>query len=116
MQIDNKTTGRAAGQQAPESQVAPAALLLSLPVDRPRPASPDLVAGHLPIPLDTALVAGLRSLGTAAGADLSSVLLAHWANLLARLSGQCEFSVGLASRGDDVAGSLLHLNLVAGPP
>jgi amino acid adenylation domain-containing protein len=64
--------------------------LLELPVDRPRPAQPDHCGGMLGIELDEALVAGLKTLGQRHGMTLYMTLLAAWAALLGRLSGQQE--------------------------
>jgi amino acid adenylation domain-containing protein len=68
--------------------------LLELPTDRPRPAHQSFNGGQVAVALDPALTASLRQLGAAHGATLFMTLLAAWALLLARLSGQQDVVIG----------------------
>ncbi|HVG45327.1 MAG TPA: condensation domain-containing protein, partial [Longimicrobium sp.] len=71
--------------------------LLELPVDHPRPARQDHAGAALGIDLGEALTAGLKSLGQRHGTTLFMTLLAGWAAVLARLSGQEDVVVGTPS-------------------
>jgi amino acid adenylation domain-containing protein len=71
--------------------------LLELPADRPRPAKQDFAGASLKVELDEALTAALRTLSQRHGATLYMTLLAGWAAVLARLSGQDEVVVGTPS-------------------
>ncbi len=84
-----------------QSTLAYAPEPLELPVDRPRPAQPDHAGDFVRVELDEAVTAGLRALGSRHGAALSTVLLAGWAVVLGRLSGQTDLVVGAStdSRG-----------------
>ncbi|HEY7767416.1 amino acid adenylation domain-containing protein, partial [Longimicrobium sp.] len=71
--------------------------LLELPADHPRPARQDFAGASLKVELDEALTAALMALGQRHGATLYMTLLAGWAAVLARLSGQDEVVVGTPS-------------------
>jgi amino acid adenylation domain-containing protein len=71
--------------------------LLELPTDHPRPARQDFAGASLQIELDEGLTAALKTLGQRHGATLYMTLLAGWAAVLARLSGQDEVVVGTPS-------------------
>ncbi|WP_420124963.1 amino acid adenylation domain-containing protein [Longimicrobium sp.] len=75
--------------------------LLELPTDHPRPAKQDFAGASVNVELDEALAAALRTLGQRHGTTLFMTLLAGWAAVLARLSGQDEVVVGTptANRG-----------------
>ncbi|WP_216847008.1 AMP-binding protein, partial [Granulicella sp. L60] len=75
--------------------------LLELPADHPRPVQTDYAGAFAPLMLDEQLTAGLRDLSRRHGATLYMTLLAGWAVLLARLSGQQDLVVGTptANRG-----------------
>jgi amino acid adenylation domain-containing protein len=75
--------------------------LLELPTDHPRPAKQDLAGASLKVELGEALTAALKTLGQRHGATLSTTLLAGWAAVLSRLSGQDEVVVATpgANRG-----------------
>jgi pristinamycin I synthase 3 and 4 len=73
--------------------------LLELPADRPRPARQDHAGGFVPLALDAALTARLHALGRRHGATLFSTLLAGWAALLARFSGQRDLVIGVPVAG-----------------
>ncbi|MBW3655446.1 MAG: amino acid adenylation domain-containing protein, partial [Gemmatimonadetes bacterium] len=75
--------------------------LLELPADHPRPPRQDHAGARLPLALDETLTAGLKELGRRNGATLFMTLLAGWAAVLGRLSGQAEVVIGTptANRG-----------------
>jgi amino acid adenylation domain-containing protein len=68
--------------------------LLALPTDRPRPARQDYAGAFIEIEMDERLTAGLKALSRRHGVTLFMTLLAAWATLLARLSGQDEVVIG----------------------
>ncbi|HEY7767648.1 amino acid adenylation domain-containing protein, partial [Longimicrobium sp.] len=68
--------------------------LLELPTDHPRPARQDHAGATLPVELSRELTAGLTALGHRHGTTLYMTLLAGWATVLARLSGQDDVLVG----------------------
>ncbi|WP_156349358.1 non-ribosomal peptide synthetase, partial [Burkholderia sp. E168m22] len=74
--------------------LAGAPTLLQLPADRPRPAIQRHVGSRLPFALDAKTTAGLHSLSTRHGTTLFMTLLAGWAILLSRVSGQDDVVVG----------------------
>ncbi|HYR09716.1 MAG TPA: amino acid adenylation domain-containing protein, partial [Longimicrobium sp.] len=71
--------------------------LLELPTDRPRPARKDHAGAALGIDLGEELTAGLKALGRRRGTTLFMTLLAGWAAVLGRLSGQDDVVVGAPS-------------------
>ncbi|MBD2819268.1 amino acid adenylation domain-containing protein [Xenorhabdus sp. 42] len=73
-------------------QDAPA--LLELPTDRPLPEKQSYAGGSLDIALSPELSAGLRAFSQRHGTTLFMTLLAGWATLLSRLSGQTDIVVG----------------------
>ncbi|HET7463026.1 MAG TPA: amino acid adenylation domain-containing protein, partial [Longimicrobium sp.] len=73
--------------------------LLELPADRPRPARMDHAGAQLGVVLDEALTAGLKALGRRHGTTLFMTLLAGWATVLGRLSGQDDVVVGTPTAG-----------------
>ncbi|HEX6911548.1 MAG TPA: amino acid adenylation domain-containing protein [Longimicrobium sp.] len=77
--------------------LAGAPALLELPTDRPRPRRQDFAGASIRLELDAALTAGLKALGRRHGTTLFMTLLAGWATVLARLSGQREVVVGTPS-------------------
>ncbi len=80
-------------------QGAPA--FLELPTDHARPAQQDYIGGIEGLVLEHGLTAGLKELSWRQGTTLYMTLLAGWAVLLARLSGQAEVVIGtsVANRG-----------------
>ncbi|WP_409976300.1 amino acid adenylation domain-containing protein, partial [Xanthomonas graminis] len=68
--------------------------LLELPTDRPRPARQDARCDTLECALDTDLSAALMTLSQRHGSTVFMTLLAAWAVLLARLSGQEQVVIG----------------------
>src|SRR5690349_21768694 len=74
--------------------LAGAPALLELPADHPRPAQQDYAGAFAELVLDQELTAGLRELNRRHGTTTYMVLLAAWAALLARLSGQQDVVIG----------------------
>ncbi|WP_420127100.1 amino acid adenylation domain-containing protein [Longimicrobium sp.] len=72
---------------------------LEVPADRPRPALPDHAGAAVRLELDEQVAAGLRALGGRHGASLSTTLLAGWAAVLGRLSGQTDLVIGTSMGG-----------------
>ncbi|HEV2734185.1 MAG TPA: condensation domain-containing protein, partial [Longimicrobiaceae bacterium] len=75
--------------------------LLELPADHPRPARQDYAGAAAGLRLDEELTAGLGALSRRQGTTLFMTLLAGWAAVLSRLSGQEDVVVGTptANRG-----------------
>jgi non-ribosomal peptide synthetase component F len=68
--------------------------LLELPTDRPRSAVQDYAGATFDVALDEELTAGLKALSQRHGTTLFVTLLASWAALLARWSGQSDVVIG----------------------
>ncbi|MFK3651162.1 amino acid adenylation domain-containing protein [Lysobacter enzymogenes] len=68
--------------------------LLSLPADRPRPAAQSYAGERLDLQIPADTTAALRALSQRHGTTLFMTLLAAWASLLSRLSGQDEVVIG----------------------
>lgn len=75
--------------------------LLPLPTDRPRPTEQSYAGDTVPLVLDQGLTRTLKDLGHRHGTTPFMTLLAGWAALLSRLSGQEDLVVGTptANRG-----------------
>ncbi|MFC7519066.1 amino acid adenylation domain-containing protein, partial [Herbaspirillum sp. GCM10030257] len=71
-----------------------APVLLQLPTDHPRPAQQDYAGAFVAFELDTALTQDLKDLSARHGTTLFMTLLAGWAALLSRLSGQDDLVIG----------------------
>jgi len=67
---------------------------LELPTDRPRPPVQSLRGERLPVTVPEPFTEALRALGTGSGATLFMVLLAGFATLLHRYTGQLGFRIG----------------------
>ncbi len=80
-------------------QLADAPPLLELPTDHPRPPVQNYVGGRVDFTLDAALTAALKRLAARHDSTLYMTLLAGWAMLLARLSGQDDIVVGMPVAG-----------------
>ncbi|MBB5866512.1 non-ribosomal peptide synthetase, partial [Xanthomonas sp. 3058] len=76
---------------------------LELPTDRPRPALQDYTGDTVEIVVDADLTAALRGLSQRHGTTLFMTLLAGWAVLLSRLSGQEQVVIGTPIAGRDRA-------------
>jgi amino acid adenylation domain-containing protein len=68
--------------------------LLELPTDKPRPDVPSYAGGDVEVSLTPELTAALRALSQRHGVTLFMTLLAAWAVLLSRLSGQDDIVIG----------------------
>jgi amino acid adenylation domain-containing protein len=77
--------------------LADAPLLLELPTDRPRPPLQSFVSDYLPISIDRELTQGLRNLSNSYGGTVFMTILAAWAAVLSRLSGQQDLVIGTPS-------------------
>jgi amino acid adenylation domain-containing protein len=75
--------------------------LLELPTDRARPRTQDFTGDWMPLQLDAGTTAALKTLGRRHGTTLYMTLLAGWAVVLSRLSGQEDVVIGspMAGRG-----------------
>src|SRR5579863_885116 len=75
--------------------------LLELPADHARPAQQDYAGARVSLVLEEELTGGLRELSKRHGTTLYMTLLAGWAALLGRLSGQPDIVIGtpVADRG-----------------
>ena len=82
-------------------RLAGAPELLELPADQPRPAVQDHAGASLEVALDEELTKGLKALGQRQGTTLFMTLLAGWAVVLSRLSGQDEVVVGTPTANRD---------------
>jgi amino acid adenylation domain-containing protein len=84
-----------------KTTLAGAPALLELPTDHTRPVQRDFAGGFVELVLDEQLTAGLKDLSRRQGTTLYMTLLAGWAILLARLSGQQDVVIGspVANRG-----------------
>ncbi|MBK3573022.1 amino acid adenylation domain-containing protein [Streptomyces sp. MBT65] len=83
--------------------------VLELPTDRPRPTEQQYAGGRAEFSLDAEVTAGLRGLARQHGATSFVAVLAGWAILLSRLSGQDDIVVGspFANRRGPVAAGLI---------
>jgi amino acid adenylation domain-containing protein len=89
-------SGELLGRQAEywKRTLAGAPVLLEVPTDRTRPAVQDYAGGSVGIELYEGLTAELKALSRRQGTTLYMTLLAGWAALLGRLSGQDEVVIG----------------------
>ncbi|WP_367949070.1 amino acid adenylation domain-containing protein [Paraburkholderia sp. NMBU_R16] len=72
---------------------------LELPTDRPRPPQRRYDGAHCPVVIDAELTRQLHALSRRHDATLQMTLLASWAMLLARLSGQHDIVIGSPTAG-----------------
>jgi amino acid adenylation domain-containing protein len=77
-----------------QARLAGSEPVLALPMDRPRPAGALRHARTLRFRVPDELVAGLDARGRRQGATLFMTLLAGWASVLARWSGQSDLTLG----------------------
>ncbi|MGF6547484.1 amino acid adenylation domain-containing protein [Paraburkholderia youngii] len=71
--------------------------MLALPTDRPRPARQSFAGATVPVEIDAELTRELRRLGRQHGTTLFMTVLAGWAAVLSRLSGQDDIVIGVPS-------------------
>ncbi|WP_276320818.1 non-ribosomal peptide synthetase [Xanthomonas oryzae] len=81
------------------AQLRDAPALLELPTDRPRPPLQDTASDHVQVLLDETLSVRLQALAVQHGISIFGLLLAGWAALLSRYSGQTDLVIGTASAG-----------------
>ncbi|MER8912128.1 condensation domain-containing protein, partial [Mesorhizobium sp. M0854] len=97
--------------------LAGAPALLKLPTDRPRPAQLDYSGSYVEFVLHEPLTTQLKTLSRRHGTTLFVTLLAGWAIVLARLSGQDELVIGTPSTNrtrSEIAGLIgLFVNTLA---
>src|SRR3569833_4647934 len=81
--------------------LAGAPALMELPTDHPRPALRDYRGAALSVVIDEELASDLKKFSYRHGVTIFMTLLAAWAVLLSRLSGQKEVVIGIpvANRG-----------------
>ncbi|HEY6351239.1 MAG TPA: amino acid adenylation domain-containing protein, partial [Candidatus Angelobacter sp.] len=95
--------GEVLGEQAEywKRNLAGAPEVLELPADHVRPARQDYAGAVVPVRMNEKLTAGLKELSGRQGTTLYMTLLAGWAVLLSRLSGQQDVVIGtpVANRG-----------------
>src|SRR5690242_9764203 len=70
---------------------------LELPADRPRPAQADHAVGLVRLELDEEFFTALKALESRHGAHVSTVVLAGWAAVLGRLSGETDLVIGTST-------------------
>ncbi|RTQ90553.1 MULTISPECIES: non-ribosomal peptide synthetase [Stenotrophomonas] len=68
--------------------------LLTLPLDRPRPATQSYRGGNLPLQITAERVTALRRLSQRHGTTLYMTLLAAWSIVVSRISGQSDVVIG----------------------
>ncbi|WP_198688448.1 non-ribosomal peptide synthetase, partial [Xenorhabdus lircayensis] len=77
------------------SQLQGAPALLELPTDRPRPSVQSYAGSRVSFHLSAEVLTSLKTLGQRQGTTLFMNLLAAWAVVLARLSGQDDIVIGI---------------------
>ncbi|MFB4391905.1 MULTISPECIES: amino acid adenylation domain-containing protein [unclassified Pseudomonas] len=77
-----------------QAHLAGAPTCVTLPTDRPRPARQDYAGASLPVRIDADLTHALKALGQRHGTTLYMTLLAAWAVVVSRFSGQSEVVIG----------------------
>jgi amino acid adenylation domain-containing protein len=78
--------------------------VLELPTDRPRPKFRSFASARVDHVLDADLTARIRELGARRGVSLFATLLAGFAGLLTRLTGQSRVVVGIPAAGQPLDG------------
>ncbi|MBP6392027.1 MAG: amino acid adenylation domain-containing protein [Flavobacteriales bacterium] len=77
---------------------------VDLPTDRPRPAEKTWTATRLDIPMDPALITGLKQVATRYGSSFVTTLLSVYEVLIARITGQRDLVIGLPAAGQSDMG------------
>jgi len=85
--------------------LAGAPALLELPTRAARPPQQDFAGTMLPLRVEADLTEALRRRARSAGTSLFALVLAAWATVLSRLSGQDEVVIGAPSAQRGLAGS-----------
>jgi amino acid adenylation domain-containing protein len=83
--------------------------LLELPLDFPRPAVQSYAGALVPVTFPAQLTADLRALARRSGSTLFMILMAAWATVLSRLTGQQDMVIGapIANRQRDEVENLI---------
>ncbi|WP_163914935.1 non-ribosomal peptide synthetase, partial [Pseudomonas frederiksbergensis] len=89
-------TGEVLSQQEVywQQALSGAPALLTLPTDRPRPAQQDYSGSAIGLALDETLTSELKALSQRQGTTLFMTIMAAWATVLSRLSGQSDVVIG----------------------
>jgi len=92
-------SGSALAEQAQywRTALAGAPTMIELPTDRRRPSRQDFAGASVPVTLDRTTTAGLKRLAQRQGLTLYMVVLAGWALVLSKLSGQDDVVIGSPS-------------------
>ena len=92
-----------------KTALAGAPTVLDVPADHPRPALQDYTGDFEKLELDEQLTTGLKEFSRRHRVTLFMTLMAAWAALLARLSGQQDVLIGtpVANRGQKEIGDLI---------
>ncbi|MBK7087054.1 MAG: hypothetical protein IPH53_21360 [Flavobacteriales bacterium] len=77
---------------------------VDLPTDHPRPAEKTWTATRLDIPMDLALITGLKQVATRYGSSFVTTLLSVYEVLIARITGQRDLVIGLPAAGQSDMG------------
>ena len=77
---------------------------VEFPSDRPRPKRRDYAARRLELPLDPAVVAGLRKAALDSGTTLFASLIGGFAAYLTRLTGLADNPIGFSAAGQPLMG------------
>ncbi|HWW71585.1 MAG TPA: condensation domain-containing protein, partial [Duganella sp.] len=80
-------------------QLRGAPALLGVPTDRPRPPMQDYRGANIEIDLDSELTQALKALSQRHGTTMYMTLVAAWAAVLSRLSGQEQVVIGSSHAG-----------------
>ena len=80
-------------------QLADAPVLLELPTDRPRPPQQNFAGAAIALELDAPLTEALKQLAQRHGATVFMLVMAAWAVVLSRLSGQRDLVIGTPTAG-----------------
>jgi amino acid adenylation domain-containing protein len=102
---NHQTARRAADMAYWRQQLAGDLPILNLPVDRPRPAVQSFRGSMYPWVIDADLMSALKVLSQSQGVTLFQTLLAAFAVLLQRYSGEDDIPIGSVTSGRDVPGT-----------
>jgi amino acid adenylation domain-containing protein len=80
-----------------KAQLTGAPVFLELPADRPRPPRQDFAGASVRVTLDAELAQSIKAQSQRHGVTVFMTLMAAWATLLSRLSGQDEVVIGTAT-------------------
>jgi amino acid adenylation domain-containing protein len=86
------------------ARFADAVPVMDLPLDRPRPPRRSFASAREDLVLDAALMAAVRKAGGKRGASLFATLLAGFATLMSRISGERDVVIGIPAAGQSFDG------------